>query len=59
MSSDHPKSSKRTVLSLPEFFRFMNLALRPRDFLTSEERRELASLVRRLLARKPTPRLKK
>jgi hypothetical protein len=48
-----------SILSVPEFCRFVDLATRPRLSLTSEERSELAAFVRRLLAKNRPPESKK
>jgi hypothetical protein len=47
--------AKRTPLSVEELVRFLVLVTRVRQSLTSAERRELAALVRRLLAAPPAP----
>ena len=49
-------SPRRVLILTPrELYRFFSLSLRPRGSLTTAERSELAKLVRRLLARKPSP----
>ena len=51
MSPDRPdRPAGSPLLTKEEFQRFVDLATRPRADLTSAERRELAALVRRLLA---------
>jgi hypothetical protein len=51
MSADRPDDSRGPALTPEQFQRFAELTLEPKASLTPEERRELASLVRRLLAR--------